>query len=296
MNEKINNQENKEKMSLKSILAWIGIYVLVFAIFLMGSLFCVRAFDKNYRYYPVKGTSMQPTINPDVPFQDATTPDDQLVQDGVFIKVTTDVVSNDIVIIKKNSVENTTIIKRVIATGGDKVTIAINNFENNIEKDGEFVPDNLYHVFVVRNGETQIEMLEEDYVDDLDKQIWTMRHGYKTSTLNNSWEGFKYEETFYKTYFGYSSNLQIKTCEYNGQLMLFYELAEDEIFYLGDHRDVSQDGRHNGVARRKDIVGRVISIIRNAKKLDEEGKLWLIKLKTMFSYYWSSIVDYFAWG
>ena len=62
MNEKINNQENKEKMSLKSILAWIGIYVLVFAIFLMGSLFCVRAFDKNYRYYPVKGTSMQPII------------------------------------------------------------------------------------------------------------------------------------------------------------------------------------------------------------------------------------------
>ncbi len=295
MNEEVKNQENKEKMTLKSILIWIGIYVLIFAIFLMGSLFCVRAFDNNYRYYPVKGTSMQPTINPDVPFQDGTTPDEQLIQDGVFIKVTTKVVSNDIVIIKKNPKDNYTIIKRVIATGGDKVTIAINNFENNKEINGEFVPDNFYHVFVVRAGETQVQMLEEDYVDDLDKQIWSSRHSSKSSTLHDSWNGFRYEETFYNQYFGYITDPQITTCEYKGQIMLFYEIGEDEIFYLGDHRDVSQDGRHNGVAKRSDIVGRVISIIRDAKKLDEEGKLWFIKIKTMFSYYWKNIVDYFAW-
>lgn len=295
MKESVKNQENKGKMSLKSILIWIGIYVLIFAVFLMGSLFCVKSFDNNYRYYPVKGTSMQPTINPDVVYEDSTTPDDKLIQDGVFIKVTTDVAANDIVIIKKNPDDNYTIIKRVIATAGDRVTIAINSFENNKLVNGEWVPDNYYHVFVIRAGETQVQMLEEEYVDSLDKQIWSTRHSYKNSTLLDSWNGFRYEETFYNRYFGYTNNPQITTHEYKGQNMLFYEIGEEEIFYLGDHRDVSQDGRHNGVAKTKDVVGKVISIIRDAKKLDEEGKLWFIKIKTMFAYYWKNIVDYFAW-
>lgn len=277
--EKINDQP-KEKVSWKTVLLWVGIYGLIFLICMLISLFCVKAFDNNYRYYPVKGTSMQPTINPDVPSPGMGVADDDLIQDGVFIKVTQNVELNDIVIIKRDPNDDQTIIKRVIAKGGDKVSIA---------KDSQ----GFYTVYVIRAGENQIQALQEDYVAEDDKRAWSY-HSYETTTMKGSSVDIRYERSFYNTFLS-SGNNKVVPQNFNDRTMLFFQLASDEIFYLGDHRSVSRDARANGVAKTTDLVGRVISIIHDAKTLEQEGKLWAVKLKTIFSYYWSNTVDYFAW-
>ncbi len=255
---------------------------------------------------------MQPTINPDVIYGG---PENQQVQDGVFVKVTTDFQRNDIVIIKHKTSTSDTIIKRVIATAGDKVAIAINTFENNkyLEKEDKWVPDYYFHVFIVKARSNKLEMLEEEYVAEKDRESWMNSIDKRPVPANYTLykhldlgKNYSYEKTFYDkffigengqanihaTSFPYSYNLNGETKTEN---MLLYEIPEGEFFYLGDHRTVSADSRSNGMGKVQNVVGRVIGQIHDAKKLQQEGILWWAKIQTMFSYYWSNIVDYFAW-
>lgn len=287
------NNETKQKSKLKSILSWVGIYAILFVCVFSFSLGFVYLFDNYYRYYPVSGTSMQPTINPDVSLGAGK---DNSVQDGVFVKVTANVQSNDIVIIQRPS-EDFTIIKRVIATEGDMIAICKDNFQDD--------SNGLYHTFVVRAGNNYVQKLEEAYLDPADRVIWSQNHAEKT--LGSVDVHVKYENSFYNKYLANPTDeTRLHTYTYCDRQIVFYELRDSEIFYMGDHRSNSSDARTAGVAyakKRKQVnpekqayvVGRVFKIIEDAKTLDDKNILWWVQIKALASYFWGNIVDFFAW-
>lgn len=270
----IKNEEHKQE-SLRSFLSWLAIYILVFAIVFVASLFCVKALSNTYRYYPVHGTSMQPTINP--------TPDSNNFQDGVFVKVTHDVEINDIVIIDVAEPSIDTIIKRVIAKDGDLVTIAKNDF-------GEDA-DQMFYTYVIRAGqepiEANIEKLSEEYIGD-DRAHWS-------NAATETQYDVKYDGQFYDKFLKYNT-LKKVTVNYQDKQLLFYQLNQNEVFFLGDHRSVSRDARSFGTVPKTQIVGSVIEILNDAQTLQNQGLLWWVKFKVIFGYYWSDFADYFAWN
>ena len=286
------NEVKKQKSKLKTIFTWVGLYALLFVCVFSLSLGSVYLFDNYYRYYPVSGTSMQPTINPDVSLG---LNKDDMVQDGVWVKVTTNVQTNDIIIIQRPT-EDFTIIKRVIATEGDMIAICKDNFQ-----DGS---NGYYYTFVVRAGNNYVQKLEEAYLDPEDRAIWTRNHSYKTNSLDVH---VQYENSFYNKYLANPvDETRLHTYTYCDRQIIFYELREDEIFYMGDHRSNSSDARTAGLAyaRKRSqvnpetqayVVGKVFDIIEDAKTLDDKNMLWWAKLKSITSYFWGNIVDFFAW-
>ena len=136
------NENIEKRTSLKSFLMGTAVYVLLFAIVLVASLFCMRALSNTYAFYPVSGPSMQPTINPtpaNVWNEEKGEP--EKLQDSVLVRLTEDIAFNDIVIIQENPNKDETIIKRVIAMDGDMITILIDDFSDK--------QDGLFHTFVV---------------------------------------------------------------------------------------------------------------------------------------------------
>lgn len=291
-------QNVDKKTNFKVFLTWLGIYVLIFAITMLGSLFCIRAVNNNYRYIPVTGTSMQPTINPEptLVYNEERKKYEER-QDAVFIKVTKDISVNDIVIIQEDPNNDDTIIKRVIAMDGDMITILIDNFSDRA--------DNLFHTFVVRKGTSTLERFDESFIAEEDLASWSSSSVKVSSTnpLLGSSTKFSYDRLLYSYYFsGESSHLiegrhpgTVVTYEINGQKALFYKLADDEIFFMGDHRSVSSDARMRGTVSRDKIVGKVVDFLHDAYTYESNGTLWWRRLSSMFSYFWAGTENYFAW-
>lgn len=252
--------ETKSDKIQKSVLYRLLVAFVIFLVLMVGGRMYYFA---NYKYYPVQGRSMQPTINADP----VVTSNGDVLQDGVFVKRTHDLKVNDIIIIKLPNFKNT-IIKRVLALGGDKVSIA---------KHGEFHGE--YRLSVIRKGSSTPEIIEEDYIYSY--MDWS-RMDYIT------YQGMNYQTDFYYNY------LKDGDCtEVNGQL--FYTLKSDEVFYMGDNRANSSDARVLGPCTLNQVVGVVQFYVRDAYQLLQQRKLENEKLKLIASYFYDKINDYFAW-
>lgn len=98
--------------------------------------FCsiVLFFYLTHSYYPVQGTSMQPTI---------------MDEQAVFVNMFENYTHEDIVIGYNPS--GLRIIKRVVGLSGDKITFVLNN-------------QGFYDTLIIYNNTTDIVVLQEDYV------------------------------------------------------------------------------------------------------------------------------------
>ncbi len=254
------NGETRNEKVQKSVLYRIfASFFILLLLLVAGRLY----FYFNYKYYPVQGRSMQPTINKD-PFVAS---NGDVLQDGVFVQRTQDIKLNDIIIIKLPVFKNT-IIKRVIALEGDKISIA---------KHGDLNGE--YRLSVIRKGSDKVERLNETYIKSYIE--WTTME-YQT------YQGMNYQKDFYNNY--------LKSGEYTmveGQL--FYTLKKDEVFFMGDNRANSTDARVLGPCKINQVVGVVREYIWNAYSLLKENKLELEKIKVIGSYFLNEINEYFAW-
>ena len=255
----INGQTKKDKIQRSVLYRVFVAFFILMVLLIAGRMY----FYFNYKYYPVQGRSMQPTINPD-PF---VVTNGDVLQDGVFVECTHDIKVNDIIIIKLPVFKNT-IIKRVIALEGDKISIA---------KHGDLNGE--YRLSLIKKGSDKVERIEEDYIKSY--MEWSAMDYY-------TFQGMNYQLDFYNNY--------LKSGEYtmvDGQL--FYTLKKNEVFFMGDNRANSTDARVLGPCTINQVVGVVRVHIKDAYSLLKENKLELEKIKVIGSYFLDKINDYFAW-
>ncbi len=248
--------EKQVKKSPKTATKLFLIYFSIFAVF-MGFYF---SFNSTYVVSSVTGTSMQPTINDGV--------NDQITkEDYVYINTKTEIQRNDIIVIDLNpNTQNDFIIKRAIALGGDKITIRVG-------------ADGFYHTYVIPQGTQNMIQLEEEYVKNFYE--WTNgKHGVKENV-----NGIEYEKIFYDNFLINPSSIE----EVGG--VLFYEIPENQVFYMGDNRGASSDAREKGTCSIDQVVG-VAEIIVDRGCVKDGGQFFR-RIGSIFMHYWEKIEIFF---
>lgn len=197
--------------------------VLAGAFFLCLTMSVV--FLLSYSYYTVQHTSMQPLLNNYTSEQLANG-----VSDGVYINTRAKAEVGDVIVIKNQFDPNVdTVVKRLIALGGDKIAIRSVTLPNNSVR---------YDLLRIPKGNQTPYIMVENYVSE----------HIRVSGM----------ERVYNNFNGYLENETNKE-EING--VTYLVLEDDEIFYLGDNRGSSRDCSEYGPAKLENIIGRVDVIV-----------------------------------
>ena len=254
------NGEYIEKQVKKIPKTLTYIFLIYLSIFLIIVIWYF-AFQSTHYISTVQGSSMKPTLNIGITSESQS-------EDIVYVNTSRKGSKGDIVVIENN---NGHIIKRIIATEGDKVSIYITE-------------DGYYHVSIVYANTDDPIILQEEYVNSYSD--WTKRGFYSSYVFDN---GIKYEENFYQNLIyeqGYYDNVSLIDGIYHA------EVPEDHVFCLGDNRSVSSDSRVKGFFKESEIKG-VADIIIKGGAL-EGGASFGKRFSAIISYYWSEIEKSFA--
>ncbi len=253
--------------------------VVLFAFYIVV-LLCTQAFYLNYSYITISGESMQNTINPN-PVEIVTKDGRERVQDGVFVKLTQDVDYGDIVILKSNiSNKNKTIIKRVLAFEGDHITIARVPKEGLLKGELRFMR--------VKSGSTKVEILEENYIRSHFEWIGGFEEG-SCKLYGNVY----YEDMFFTNYFGYYQSREYYVPQI-GENVLFFEVPQENVFFMGDNRANSTDARFLGTYNSDKIVGRVVEIVKNGTKYEGNHFWWFNRIVSTIKVCWQEVLRFFG--
>lgn len=227
MNEKINYEIKKVNIYKKDIPPVITSILESVFVTMCICLVCIIAFSFVYIYVPVEGYSMYPTLNEDINGN----------KDSIYINKFAGFSNQDIIVVKR---EKKYVIKRVLATGGDKIAFV----KHRINSDEEAF---YYSVYLIKNGETEKKILNEPYI-------------LATCDKETAYQDFlnlenKYSSLVFTTVFDNSLQMNVK----------YLTIFEKQIFYVGDNRgSASEDCTDYGPVEEKNVVGRVDIIIKNS--------------------------------
>lgn len=307
-------QEVKKKTKLEYFMEWLVFFAFCFA--LIGGFMMLMY--STWRFEFIDGTSMQPTINEKFQYTEADH-GSHYSEDGILLRVTKDVHVGDILTLRLPG-EETDYIKRVLAEEGDMITfirshedryfycyvIKYGTYNKMLSKDAD---GNLY----IEDGSAIVQELYEPYLNEENRRLWTENKsiGFSKSDLTGDVE---YEGDFYSTYFDKrfllnpkyaidrtercynKDNIVIVKNAVEGQDVLFWKIADTDIFFAGDHRLNSKDGRFLGTLNRKNVIGKVKYIIDDAQQKRKENRLWMEQISLFFVNLWEEMKEFFAWG
>jgi len=264
-------QENKQsdKLFIKFAIVLFVIYAFIF-----GTVFI---YHSNFEYVTINGESMQNTLNPNPELRkDTETGEYNFVQDGVYIKITTDVDYGDIVVINKTKTQS--VIKRVLAFGGDYITIASINYDGNRD----------YRFMRVKSGSDKVEIInEEDYIKSY--YYWNMISGTIVDNV-------EYENPLYSYYINQDYQTKTFTVNLDGEdrNVIFFKVPDKHIFYMGDNRTGSKDAR-TGTMPQANIQGYVVKVVHNGTFIKDDPTKWFFKqIEDFFSIVWREISIFFG--
>lgn len=236
-------------------------------------------FFSGYYFMTISGRSMQSTINPDITLQTQS-------QDCAIVDKDEPYTYGDIIIINHpEHIEGETIIKRVLAFEGDKISIIKTTGE-----DGFY----FYHLLRIKDGSLTIEVVQEDYIYQTNGIPGWERE--QSQVYNN----VIYEKQFFDAYLNpvgrfYQAD-QVEEIVFGSQTVLFYEVGEGQIFYMGDNRANSSDARYFGPVNAEEmVVGKVVKLIENGSYSQLFFVRGYYQLKALFEYFMPKLLDYFAW-
>lgn len=143
-----------------------------------------------------------------------------------FVKNNSSFTYGDIIVVHKN--QKTDVIKRVIAMEGDKVGFYnLNPKEQNLD-------NKKYKVVLIKSGQTEPTFLNETYLSSID---------VNTTSYNK---------------FVHLNNLE--NVNINEQTVKMLSIKENQVFYLGDNRAVSEDCSSYGAVAVSQVQGKVDQI------------------------------------
>ncbi len=245
---KVNIYRNETPLWLKTLLKAIFITFLICCLF-------VAIFDFIYSCTPVDGKSMYPTLNSLV-YDDNGNEIEAELADSVYINRYAGYERGDIGVFLNPSSSSTSkhVVKRIIATGGDKIAIAATT---NYSSESE----NTYKIFLIKNGSTSFEILPESYLPT-ETSLYSTFLDFKEYRLNNP---SKFSPVSSSTY----------------GMLYFLTLAENEVFILGDNRSLnnSYDSADYGPVPAQKYVGRVDIIAYKSQN----------HFSYIFLYFWNKI-------
>lgn len=305
--QKIENLEEKKQNGwfVLSMRVFAALVIFFFAIFFTW----YAIFLSSHGYYSVKGVSMMPTLNEKIDpnkFLDA----QGISYDCVYVDKKTEPKIFDIIVINTHQtiIENgkkmtKTLIKRLMATEGDYISIAKTTNQDGTERMSFFripkeaLPEDessdQFKNFVIVDKNWQLEENGENgYEIYAPNSLWTHYDKPRTSTLNLEIEGVdkekEYEYDFLSTYFQDLSTENIKNGDFKVSQdgLVYVRIPEGKFFYMGDNRAYSSDARNEGFRNFEDIVGSVEIVIYNNGLFTRIG--------TFMSYFFHEVEKFFA--
>jgi signal peptidase I len=270
---RINSKGNK--ILTKVFFAFFIIYILLFIVFMCFFI----DFRVTFSCIPVKGASMQPTINVEATLSDT----EEETHDWVYINHSRNINYGDIVVFqaRKQSYdkEQKLLIKRVIALEGDAVSIR-KVFDAELEKEVLKVcivkAENIADSVITQN---EIEILNEDYIAS--SEDWTTN-----ASIDRRGE-FDYPSEFVRTFFSSGNYNTI----YDEDFVQYAIVPQGEFFYLGDNRAYSSDSEERGTDKVSSLSGIVQIIVPNAETASSGFK---VQFTTAFNYYSQVIQRFFV--
>ncbi len=287
----IQYSEKKVKDETKNLTLYfivhITLYVVIFFFLLFFAWYTV--FITTHRFYAVKGVSMMPTLNTAITEEEILYDPDvqQISYDAVYVDKSTKPRLFDIVVVEYS--KNDSVIKRLMATEGDYITIAKGQTESG---------DDCFYFYRIPYGTDLSTFTDEQAkLDEMSGQSGYTIRGYEDWYLNKTGtsqplqeilttSGTKqYEYNFYNTFLEeFSAESDDFFVSEDG--LVYVKVPQGQCFFMGDNRGHSTDGRENGFVSMDKIVGRAEFIVENYNFVN--------RLLEVVRFYFSEMQKFFA--
>lgn len=248
--------KNNKKLNIKSIYSgtsfrydrelkiWKALPdIILFVIFLFYILTAL-VFFSTYSYYTVQHSSMRPLLN---------NYDNEQITDGVYVNLFADYEVGDVIVVSYEDVgQTTTVVKRLVAVGGDKIAIRELDLD-----DGGIA----YQLLRIPEGNSVPYVVIENYL-----------------SIENRLTGMKKTHDYLEEYMDSALNEnEVETIDG----VDFLVLEEGEIFYLGDNRANSLDCSSYGPKQVEEVVGKVEIVVKEEKNMFFHIMEYMLGFKTV---------------
>ena len=273
--EYIQYSKKKKSKETRSIAWYLTTHITLYIVLIFFLIFFAwyTYFSVTHRYYIVTGTSMQPTLNSSIVLEDES-------EDAVYVNIYGNIDFGDIVVINASN-NSDDIIKRVLATGGDYVTIARSG--------------NSYYVYRIAKENVVLDengVMTGSLIEDVNARLQeNERGGFSYNIDYTSWGaepgilqgGITYEAQFYNQFIADADEEDLFTSS-NG--LIYVKVPEDHVFCLGDNRANSRDSRYYGYFSLDEIVGDVEIIVYDYSFGN--------RVLQVISFYYRQVEEFFA--
>lgn len=289
----IQYSDEKVKDETKHLALYFTVHIFLYIVLLFFLIFFVwyTVFISSHSFYAVKGVSMMPMLNAQITEQQL---ENNLLEaqemsfDAVYVDRTTDLQVFDIIVVSRPNEE--AIIKRLMAVGGDYITIVKGESETGEEcfffyripkgTDLSTISDD-EQFKVLENGENGYQIYDSETLWIHHDSVLNPVETFANEQLND----FDYERNFFNTFLrSYQDGNDNFYLSPNG--LVYVRVPENQVFYMGDNREYSSDCRLTGFCDKSAVVGRAEFVVYNynfANRLWEVVKFYFREMEEFFA-------------
>lgn len=293
----IQYSDKKVKQETKHLALYFTLHITLYVVLFFFLIFFAwyTVFISTHKFYVVTGVSMMPTLNGQISEEllyDNINEAQKLSYDAVYIDKMTAPKVYDIIVVNKASAKDS-VIKRLMGVEGDYITIA----KGVSESGGE-----CFYFYRIPKGENL-----ENFSDEDAKVLEDGTNGYRIYNYECLWTHYSsgsvsqskqvevnqqfitnsYEYNFYNNFLsGYGNPNSQYNYYVSDSGLIYVQIPEDKVFYMGDNRVFSTDCREKGFCEASYVEGRAEIILHNysfSDRLFEVVKFYFKEMEKFFA-------------